>query len=309
MKTPWYETSPGALQALLATRSFVYVTLYTITLANGMGTVMTAVADFDVSIPGYTWPRNAPPIMPVNGSQPRAHWKAGLDVDTWQFRVAPRLTDPITGAANPDQLLDQPWIAAASSGALDGATVQVDRAYMAAMPVWPVKPAVVGVLTVFYGLVAGIDPTRVYVDVTVNSHLDLLNIAMPRNLFQGSCGHTWADIGCTLNADNFVMNGSVGTVLTSNTFSSSIGAPPGSGTYTLGRIVMTSGKNNGFSRSVKKWAGGVFTLLSPFAYALTAGDTFMAYPGCNKLLATCQLFNNINNYGGQPYIPDAMTAV
>jgi hypothetical protein len=34
------------------------------------------------------------------------------------------------------------------------------------------------------------------------------------------------------------------------------------------------------------------------------GDTFIAYPGCDKTQSTCSgKFSNLVNFGGSPYIP------
>jgi hypothetical protein len=49
---------------------------------------------------------------------------------------------------------------------------------------------------------------------------------------------------------------------------------------------------------------GVFTLLTPLIYAPAPGDSFVAYPGCDKKLRTCtDKFNNRINYGGEPFTP------
>ena len=91
------------------------------------------------------------------------------------------------------------------------------------------------------------------------------------------------------------------------------GVPTGFGTYALGRVVFTSGLNAGFTRAIRTMASaaGVLTLglIAPMPFAVAAGDTFTAYPGCDKQMATCTLFSNIANFGGQPYIPSPETAV
>src|SRR5947199_8351480 len=100
MKTPIYETSGGALAALLATRSFVFCDLYTITLASGAA-LQYATSDIDVSYGGLTWKHSNPLIISPD-TRPTGHWKAGLDVDTWNLKVMPRRVDPFTGAQFPD---------------------------------------------------------------------------------------------------------------------------------------------------------------------------------------------------------------
>ena len=83
----------------------------------------------------------------------------------------------------------------------------------------------------------------------------------------------------------------------------------------LAFFAAASGKNAGFARSVRAWTApsgggaGAFTLLSPFPFAPAPGDTFTAYPGCDKQLATCALFSNSANFGGMPFIPAPETSV
>jgi uncharacterized phage protein (TIGR02218 family) len=193
----------------------------------------------------------------------------------------------------------------------DGATVQVDRAYAATWPAAGKPVAVVALLTVFKGTVSDIAPSRAQVTLNIKSPLEQLTMGMPRDVFQTGCRYTLFDIGCTLNKDDFAETGTVATVVGTNQFTSALGAPGGSGTYALGRVLMTSGDSQGFARSVRNWDSGTgtFTLLKPFPFGIAPADSFTAYPGCNKTFASCTLFNNTDNFGGQPFIPDAMTAV
>jgi len=73
---------------------------------------------------------------------------------------------------------------------------------------------------------------------------------------------------------------------------------------------MTGGLNATFQRTIKSWDGAAtLSVTPPFPFAVAAGDTFTAYPGCDKLAATCALFANSANFGGQPNIPPPETAV
>ena len=59
---------------------------------------------------------------------------------------------------------------------------------------------------------------------------------------------------------------------------------------------------------VKLFASGTFTLLYPLPAPCANGDTFDAYPGCDKLEATCiSKFNNKPNFGGYPFVPTPET--
>jgi Uncharacterized conserved protein (DUF2163)/Phage conserved hypothetical protein BR0599 len=312
MKTPWYEVSPGATAALLATRSFVDVDCYTFKLAGAFGGVtelLYSAGPLDVTAAGNHWSAQGPTFDQAR-AKAVAHYKTGLDVDTWQVVVAPRLVDPLTAAPFPDAIGSQPWLAAAQAGALDNAEVQVDRAIA---PAWPAPGAALaptGIVTIFYGTVGEIDVGRSQAAITIYSHLKKLANLLPRNLFQASCVHTLFDQGCTLSAANFAVNGTVSSNGPGpNQFNSAIAAPSGSGTYALGRVVMTSGASQGYVRTVRSWSGGFFSLIAPFPFGVAAGDSFTAYPGCDKSYGTCALFRNAANFGGCLSIPAPETAV
>ena len=129
------KTFPVGLDILLATRSYVFCDLYDFTLQDGTHLYYTT-ADTDVSYAGNIYTSQGPFFDQVS-SQARGHWKAGLDLDTWQVAIRPTTEDPITGVAFPAKIYNQPWLVAARVGALDGATVRVHRAYWA---VWPTRP-------------------------------------------------------------------------------------------------------------------------------------------------------------------------
>jgi hypothetical protein len=310
-----FESSSGALQALLDTRSFVFAHLYTFTLKSGP-VLRYAAADIDIGYGGNVWSHGGPQFDNA-GTRSTGHWKVGLDTDTWSCVISPRATDPITGAPNPDLIGSVPWLSAVRGGALDGAVVQVDRAHFAAWPSLPqVGPAVpAGVVNIFTGRVAATDIGRTAAIVNLNSHLELLDVQMPIHLYQAGCHHNLFDNGCTLSAAAYGISGTAAAGSTRTVIISTVGTPSGSGTYALGRIAMTSGANAGFARSVRSWtppaggAGGLFTLLSPFPFTIADGDDLVAYPGCNKQLATCELFGNQANFGGQPFIPPPETSV
>ena len=305
------KPASSTLINLLATGEFVQCDLYTIilTASGGSSTIRLTTSDVDVLYGGNTYSSKGP-FVDSDGtksgiSKAVMHQKVGLDVDTWQVGIIPRSVDALTGSAYPDTLGGQPWIAAALSGALDGAEVQIDRAYWAAWPGTPPPFVPTAVLSsVFSGRVAEVDVRRNYLILNINSHIEMLSrTMMPRNLYQSGCFHNLFDGGCSLAAASFAVNGTVSTVASNSSFNSAIAAPGGSATYSLGRIKFTSGKNAGFSRMVKQKVGSTFSLMVPLPFQIQTGDTFTAYPGCDKQQATCNLFSNIANFGGEPYIP------
>jgi Phage conserved hypothetical protein BR0599/Uncharacterized conserved protein (DUF2163) len=301
--------------------------LYTITLAGGSVLKFTT-ADFDINCGSGTSYVGLPQPSgrylsggvrvdqdPKKGSKTQAHWKTGLDTDTWVVVLMPRPVDPVTGAAFPDQIGNVPFTQAASGGALDAADFQVDRAYFSTVPTWPMPPGgavPLGTKTIFAGVVAEVDTTDLVVALTVNDYRSLFTIQMPLHFYQAQCRHTLYDTGCNasgnMNQASFAVAGVVGGGSTQGQIlAPGLATPAGSGTYALGTVIMTSGLNNGFSRTVSQWAAGVLSLVNPFPFALIAGDTFNAYPGCDWQFSTCGAFANSANFGGQPFIPPPET--
>ncbi len=222
----------------------------------GVSNLYYSAGPIGVAVPGYSWTATGP-TFDQDKAKAVGHWKTGLDVDQWQVVIAPRNVDPLTGTPFPDVIGTQAWLAAAQGGALDGAEVQVDRAFG---PCWPAAGASflapTGIVTIFYGRVAELDVGRSQAVMTLNSTLKVLTNPLPRNLFQASCVHTLFDQGCTLQAASFAVAGTV-TSASGSTLTSSVAAPAGSGTYALGRGVMISGASGGFlARLVRSWSQG-----------------------------------------------------
>lgn len=320
MKTPIWEQSPGITRATMFNRfgQFVTADLYTIRCIAGP-VLRYATNDRDVGYdPGtglLTWSTKEVRVDDT-GTKAVGHWAVGLGVDTWQVPMYPRLTNLDGELTYPDRIGSIPFIEACNGGFLDGAIVTVDRAIF---PGWSDPPVLmekpVGVWNMFYGDAAAIDFGDVGIILNINSLPGRLGVELPNRLFGGPCGHTLFDIGCTLSRAAFVVSGTVGAIVAPNAFSSAIAAPSGSGTYALGRVIMTSGKNApnsptpGFGRLVRQWDSGVFTLAAPFYFDLAPGDTFDALPGCDKTEPTCVKFGNKDNFMGQRNIPVPEVAI
>jgi Phage conserved hypothetical protein BR0599/Uncharacterized conserved protein (DUF2163) len=310
------KTSNLALANLVFGSNFFDFDLYTITLAGG-GTIRFATADFPIfaSVTQGTNVLGAAtyattPFVDQRESKTQAHWKIGFDTDTWIVVLMPRPFDPVTGATFPDTLGNQPWLAGAQAGYLDAADFQVDRAYFQTMPAWGSIPVAgvtpFGVVTIFAGVVAEVDTTDSICVITANDYKSLMTYTMPRHYYSAQCRWTLYDVGCGLNRANYAVTGSCGAQSTPGTIAPIIPgfpAAPNSGTFTLGSIVMTSGQNAGFARTIMNYSSGLFQLVNPFPFTVATGDQFVCYPGCNKTLTACAQFANSANYGGQPWIP------
>lgn len=312
-------TIAPALQQLfndyIAKKSGFFVArLYTITPAGNAPVIRFTDADCDIVgvsasalVNGFTYSSGGVRVDQQQ-SKTQAHWKLGLDTDTWTLVVMPRPVDPLTGEPFPDTIGGIPWLQAAQAGSLDAADFQADEAYFSALPTWPMPPGgavPIGCRTIFAGTIAEIDTTNLQATLVVNDYRSLFSIQMPRRYYQAQCKNSLFDASCGLNQAAFAVPSSVGAGSTLSTIvGNGLAVPSGSKTYRLGSIQMTSGLNAGVWRTVKDWDGSfTLSLLVPLPFAVAPGDTFNAYPGCDKQIATCVAFNNRPNFGGYPNIP------
>ena len=284
------RAASSALIALLASTSeFFMCDLLTITQLSGAVTRLTTW-DTSLTIGGNTF--SAGPLTFVRDTMKVS---IGVTADTMGVTLQ-------CGSGAAAVLLGSvPWPQAVRTGALDGARVKLERLFMATP-----GDTSAGTVALFSGRVAEATPSRDMVALSVKSDLELLDTQFPRNLYQPGCMHTLFDAGCTLSKAAFA-----------NPLTTLIGASPTSVSATtsrptqyfdLGTITFTSGALSGLSFSVKSFVltggTGTFTFAQPLPSAPAAGDTFTAYPGCDKTLTTCQTkFSNLAHFRGYPFIP------
>jgi uncharacterized phage protein (TIGR02218 family) len=282
------KTASAGLIAFLANNSQYYMAdLYTFTMVNGYVARYTNF-DQNITIGGNTFIS-----FGIKRSQVRE--VVGLEVDTLTVEVVASPTDLLEGA---------PWLQAVRKGYLDGANVKLEVLYMPT----PLDVSL-GTIVRFQGRVSDASAGRSTAAIRVKSELELLNMQLPRNMFQSACANTLYDSACGLAKANFSRTGYItnapadGSLWTSLTDVDQL--------FSLGRLVFTSGVNNGLSVSIRAYQRnqGAMTLFSPLVNGVAYGDTFIAYLGCDKMLTTCQnRFNNVVNFRGFPYIPDPETA-
>lgn len=294
------RSANSATIALLATGNYVRADLWTITL-NGGTVIRWHNLDLPlgkVSYGGNTWLKG-PGIRRNSISE-----KTGVEVTTLQVDLIALATDLING---------KPIIPFIAGHGLDGATIKLERAYA---PDWPSMyghgAGVTGTSIRFAGKVTSVDSIQGAVaSFTVSSWMVLLNADMPRNLFQAACMHTLYDPGCTVNPASFSASGHFTTGVAAGSVSGPTSLTQADAYFSLGRIVMTSGANNGLSRTVKAYANasGQVTLSYPFANAIATGDTFTAFAGCDLTRGAngCTKFSNLANYKGTDFVPQPTT--
>lgn len=245
-----------------------FVDLYTITTLAGAVSRYTA-GDFPITVAGLSY--SASSLRFNRGSVTQ---KVGLEVADLPLDVYAKQTD---------LLGSQPFIQALAGGALDGAQIQIDRAVLL-----EASGLVIGTATAFAGLVSNASAARGHARISLKSHVNKLNVMMPRHTFQPGCVHTLYDVGCAADRTKFKVSGAAAGGSTASTINS--GHAEATGTYDLGYIQFTSGVLNGQRASVRSYVQGspsVFVLFQGFAAAPAPGDTFDAFAGCDKKQGTC----------------------
>jgi len=268
----------------------IFADVFSFTLMSGLILSYTNV-DVSFSYNGATYLANS---VRVDGLKYTA--KTGLEVDQQQITIAALATDTISAGA--------PFLQALRDGSFDGCEIQRNRVFFSDT----IGGTAIGDVLLFKGRLGVIDEIgRTTAKLTVNSDLVLLDIDMPRNVYQPTCLHTLYDSGCTLVKNAFGTNGAVG----SGSTASVINWTGANLNFQQGSITFTSGVNVGATATVGSVAAGIsLTLLYPLESAPASGDTFTVYFGCNHTPGTCQSkFNNLANFRGFPYVPPPQMAI
>jgi len=277
------KTASASLIALLNTNQFIFSDLFTFTLSDATILRFTS-ADDNLTVSGNVFSSIGPLI--TRGTTKTV---VGIQVDQLQ----------VSFLVNSTVLINTiPLAQFAMNGGFDGARLKLERVFMAT---WGDTSA--GTLINFVGRVSDVTCTRAQVDLNINSDLELLNIMLPRNVYQAGCIHTLYDTGCGLVAATFTVTGNT----TANSTSSSINCnlTQNASYFDLGTITYTTGNNAGVTRSVKSYTTGVMVPSLAFPFAPATGDLFTSKPGCDKLAATCNSskFSNLANFRGFTTIP------
>jgi uncharacterized phage protein (TIGR02218 family) len=287
------KPASAALIALLNSgEQFIMADLYTFTLVGGATILRYSAAPTSILANGYLF------VAGPKFERSKTNVVIGTQVDELDIKIYPETTD-LVGST--------PFLEAAWQGQLDGALLQLERAFMGAAG-GGYGDTSAGTVILFSGRISDIDCSRTGIDMKCRSHLELLNIQMPRRLWQSSCTHVFGDAMCLFNRSSLATTFSADSGSTTTVIQ---GAPTTTTPYSQGTIIAVTGGNSGYSRTISTFvSGGAVTVKLAFLSPVAAGDQFQLLPGCDRTLATCtNIFNNAIHFGGFPYIPTPETAV
>jgi uncharacterized phage protein (TIGR02218 family) len=289
MRKVFWETSTGALAALLNARGpLTKADAWTITLRSGQ-VLRWSGADVALALGARTF------TLGPGIRRSRCRWTVGVAVDTLTVQLADNAATLING---------QPLAAFLRARGFDGAQVQLERVF------WGTSGGPVGSLLWFLGFVDDCEGDRWEATMRCSSYTKLLDVQVPRGVYQSQCANTLFDSACGLAQSGYVVSSSAAGATNTfrNEFAHSL--PQAAGYFSLGRVTMTSGANAGVSRTIKQHTAGVLRVLQPWPFAVASGDTFDAIPGCDKALSTCEAkFSNRTRFRGQPFVPAAETVL
>jgi uncharacterized phage protein (TIGR02218 family) len=187
--------------------------------------------------------------------------------------------------------------------ALDGARVKVERVF---------GPDAIdlnlGTMHLFEGVVAEVEPSSTQVVLSLVDAREELRVKLPRTRIQPPCGAMLFDGQCSLSKASWTVTGAV--VAGGDARRVRTNRTEADEHFRLGVIRFTSGANQGVKRAVRgyKNANGEFELDEALPAVPAAGDTFTAYPGCDKRWATCvSKFSNGGHHRGFPLLPAETT--
>lgn len=266
----------------------------------------------DIYVPTLASPVDTRVTYPANGlkiTRSKTRCIVGLEVDQLDLTVYPSATDRIGTLS---------FLAALNNGVLDGATFTLKRAFLSD------PTTVVGTRTLFTGQVSDCDFSRTEANIRIKSWLELLNVNVPRNLYQAGCRWTWGDSGCGINKEAYAAVGALSGGST-NLSLNVTGLTQATGYFDQGVLLFTSGNLLGIKRTILGYTHGAPSVLAlglPLPRNPGYGDTFKVYPGCNKIAGHKDLFtgqfvldgdcpvkfNNLLRFGGMPFIPVPETA-
>ncbi len=285
------KTISSGLQAILASNQFWMADCYTFTLQDGTVARFTS-ADIDITdaATGNVFSASGPYF-----ERSKIKFERGVAVDELDITVTARNGDLIDGES---------FLPALVQGILDGAEIQLDRAFMSSF-----GDTSNGLVTIFAGRVVEVDLGRSQAVIKANTHLELLNLQWPWRVFQPGCARALYDSGCGVNKASHAQSVSVGSGSTTRNIVTNLSQGPG--WASLGMIVFTSGALAGKTFGLKNDDGaGNLAPSTPVPTPPAGGDTATVYPGCDKTQSTCGAkFDNLQNFEGFPYIPVPETAV
>lgn len=282
---------PVELRDFLHTQKRIFkCDLYTLKLASGLEFRYTSYG-MDITLPTGEFYTSRGPIF----SRSKVSLNSKITIDKMTVTMTVDTSDTIGGT---------PILFAANNGGLDCSTMTLHKCFMSAPGV------VVGAVKLFSGDVEVDSGGGLNLKLVVKSITQRLDVEYPLRKYYPTCPYTLYGQECGLDINDFMQTGTIISVA-AEYYLFNTNLHLADGYLENGGIEFTSGVLTGVAAPIKySSSNGQISLLIPCSTSPNPGDTFRAYPGCDKAITTCETkFNNRLRNRSTPYIPLKETIV
>ena len=278
------RTISGTLATHLAGNVFLLGDLFRI-IVRGTTYYLTN-REVDISYGGYTY-------VSTGAMLERSRIRQGADgtIDDLDVRVMHGGTATLGGVT---------WIARYLAGDFAGAAFDLRKAYFSN------ATTVVDTVLLFSGFVGPAQFSSTEGRLVVRSVASKLNLTLPRNKYQPSCGWSLYDTGCGLTRPT-TWDAATTAAGSTTTLVKMASVTVTTDYFKLGVVEFLTGALAGLSRtitgSVQNGTPTDLTVSPPLPSAPATGVTIKVRRGCDKTAATCNGYGRLASFLGQPMAP------
>lgn len=266
---------------LSTSQSFLSCDLYELKLKSGIS-YYWADTDADVNYGGHTYKGDGPII-----TREKIATNSTVSVD--------KLSVTLTASQN-DQIGGVPVLEVAHNGGLDGATLDLRRAF------FDDAGKVIECIDLFHGICEVTQGGGFILKISAKSVVQKLNIEYPNRRYYPQCPYSIYSKECGVDIKSYRKKAKVTAVTDTNTVQ--IDIPFEDGYYTAGGMDWISGPLAGQATQIMASQNNTIVYMSATNTAPRIGDVAYIYPGCDKTPTTCKnKFNNFSRNRATPYVP------
>ena len=266
---------------LSTSQSFLSCDLYELKLKSGIS-YYWADTDADVNYGGHTYKGDGPII-----TREKIATNSTVSVD--------KLSVTITASQN-DQIGGVPVLEVAHNGGLDGATLDLRRAF------FDDAGKVIECIDLFHGICEVTQGGGFILKISAKSVVQKLNIEYPNRRYYPQCPYSIYSKECGVDIKTYRKKAKVTAVTGTNTVQ--IDIPFEDGYYTAGGMEWISGPLAGQATQIMDSKNSTIIYMSATNTSPRIGDVAYIYPGCDKTPETCKnKFNNFSRNRATPYVP------
>lgn len=266
---------------LSTSQSFLSCDLYELKLKSGIS-YYWADTDADVNYGGHTYKGDGPII-----TREKIATNSTVSVD--------KLSVTIT-ASQSDQIGGVPVLEVAHNGGLDGATLDLRRAF------FDDAGKVIECIDLFHGTCEVTQGGGFILKISAKSVVQKLNIEYPNRRYYPQCPYSIYSKECGVDIKTYRKKAKVTAVTGTNTVQ--IDIPFEDGYYTAGGMEWISGPLAGQATQIMDSKNSTIIYMSATNTSPRIGDVAYIYPGCDKTPTTCKnKFNNFSRNRATPYVP------